>query len=475
MIKGLNPYLKMKDGSPWLGMVPEHWDVVPLRVIARLKSITRKDDRELLSVYLDRGVIKFSQAEEKRTNVTSEDLSKYQAVDPGDFVLNNQQAWRGSVGVSKFTGIVSPAYLVLSLNERIDPAYANLLFRERTMVDQYLISSRGVGTIQRNLYWPSLKTVLILLPPLEEQAAIVRFIDHIDRRIRRYIRAKQKLIKLLEEQKHAIIHHAVTSGIDRSVRLKPSGVEWLGSVPSHWELRKLRQCVTISGGMTPSMENRTYWNGSLPWVTPKDMKRVAIDDSILRVTEAAIKETSLKLISAPTILMVVRGMILARKVPFAWTTVPVTINQDMKALSPLPGVDARYLALLLDSSQPAFVPLIDEAGHGTRRLPTERWRDMTVPLPPKHEQEEIVRVIESETKSSTNTMNRAQSEILLLREYQTRLSADTVTGKIDVRAIAQHLPEERPDTESLEESDAYLFTDDEAADVVDDTLEPIEA
>ena len=113
------------------------------------------------------------------------------------------------------------------------------------------------------------------------------------------------------------------------------------------------------------------------------MKREAICDSSIRVTEAAVHETSLRLIDPPAVLMVVRGMILARRVPIAWTTGPVTINQDMKALKPLPGINAEFLARLLESARDAFVPLIDEAGHGTRRLPTERWRDLAVVMPPE--------------------------------------------------------------------------------------------
>src|SRR5262245_55031135 len=124
----------MKYCVPWFGDVPEHWEVLPLCAIARPKSVINQVDRSLLSVYLGSGVIPFSEVKEKRTNVTSEDLSKYQAVDPGDFVLNNQQAWRGSVGVSSHKGIVSPAYLVLSLNSRIQREFANLLFREKAMV-----------------------------------------------------------------------------------------------------------------------------------------------------------------------------------------------------------------------------------------------------------------------------------------------------------------------------------------------------
>jgi type I restriction enzyme S subunit len=231
-----DPGLKA-SGEMSIGKIPTHWDTEPLWAIAKAKSIKNQHDRELLSVYLNLGVVPFESVKEKRTNATSEDLSSYQAVEPGDFVLNNQQAWRGSVGVSMHKGIVSPAYLVLSLGPRINPRYANLLLRDRSMVAQYLIASKGVGSIQRNLYWPHLKRIPIILPPLPEQAAIVRFLDHADRKIRRYIRAKQKLIKLLEEQKQAIIHRAVTRGLDPNVRLKPSGLEWLGEVPEHWDLR----------------------------------------------------------------------------------------------------------------------------------------------------------------------------------------------------------------------------------------------
>ena len=124
-------YESYKDsGIDWLGEVPASWKCFPLCAKSKLKSIANHQDEELLSVYLDRGVIKFDDVEAKRTNATSTDLRKYQLVEPGDFVLNNQQAWRGSVGVSEHRGIVSPAYLILSLSEDISPRYGNYLFRE---------------------------------------------------------------------------------------------------------------------------------------------------------------------------------------------------------------------------------------------------------------------------------------------------------------------------------------------------------
>src|SRR5690606_23478007 len=202
------------------GEIPEHWEVLPLFALTKLKSITNQTDLELLSVYLDKGVIRFSEVTAKRTNVTSLDLSKYQLVNSGDFVLNNQQAWRGSVGVSNYIGIVSPAYIVLSLSEKINPDFANYLFRDNSMVSQYLINSKGVGTIQRNLYWPSLRRSSISLPPLPEQTAIAQFLDDKTTKIDEAIAIKQQQIALLKERKQILIHKAVTRGLNDKVALK---------------------------------------------------------------------------------------------------------------------------------------------------------------------------------------------------------------------------------------------------------------
>ena len=202
------------SGVEWLGDVPVQWKVLPLCAVARPKSIVDQQHRELLSIYLNRGVIRFAEVEQKRTNVTSEDLSKYQAVDPGDFVLNNQQAWRGSVGVSFLSGIVSPAYLVLSLNSKLHTPYANVLFRERVMVTQYLLCSRGVGSIQRNLYWPHLKRVTLPCPPNSEQIAIVRFLDETASKVEKSVTRARREIDLLHEFRTRLIADVVTGKLD---------------------------------------------------------------------------------------------------------------------------------------------------------------------------------------------------------------------------------------------------------------------
>ena len=231
----------------WNASFPSHWDVLPMYAVAREKSVCNCEDLPLLSVYLDVGVVPFSAKAEKRTNVTSKDLSKYQRVDYGDFVLNNQQAWRGSVGVSFYTGIVSPAYIVLSMSDLLDSKYANYLLRSHVMVDQYLINSKSVGSIQRNIYWPALKRVKIPVPPRSEQDQIVKFLDWKVSCINKLINTKNRMIKELDAIKRSVVNNAVTRGLNPKAPMKDSFVNWLGDIPAHWQSVKLRQILhTIS-------------------------------------------------------------------------------------------------------------------------------------------------------------------------------------------------------------------------------------
>ena len=213
--RGLTADAPMKySGVKWLGDIPQRWYTVPLYAIAQVKSINNCIDLPLMSVYLDAGVVPFVEREEKRTNATSKDLTNYQRVDPGDFVLNNQQAWRGSVGVSFHSGIVSPAYIVLSLNNTLDSHYANYLFRSRCMVDQYLVISRGVGSIQRNLYWSALKRVGVPIPSKKEQMEIVEYLDGLNNKFDATIKKLTEEVAVLEEYKNKIIADTVTGKID---------------------------------------------------------------------------------------------------------------------------------------------------------------------------------------------------------------------------------------------------------------------
>ena len=213
--RGLEGNARMRpSGVEWLGGVPEHWKVVPFHAVARRKSVRKCADRELLSVYLHRGVIRFSDIAKKRTNPTSKDLSNYQAVDAGDLVLNNQQAWRGSVGVSEHEGIVSPAYLVFGLAAEMHRGFANYLFRSPAMVRQFVVASRGVGSIQRNIYWPDLRVTRVPVPPPSEQKAIDVYLRRETKELDRLIRNFDREVTLMEEYRTRLAADVVTGQVD---------------------------------------------------------------------------------------------------------------------------------------------------------------------------------------------------------------------------------------------------------------------
>ena len=189
------------------------WEVRRIGWLMSIKPSISAPHEELLSVFLHKGVIRFVEENEKRTNVTSTDLSKYQLVEPGDFIMNNQQAWRGSVGVSRYRGIVSPAYFVMRLSDCLKPDFANYLLRSRRVVSIFERCSRGVGTIQRNLIWDMLKVYRIAFPPLPEQEAIVERLDRETGKIDRAIEVKRRQIELLRERRQIVIDEVVTGKV----------------------------------------------------------------------------------------------------------------------------------------------------------------------------------------------------------------------------------------------------------------------
>ncbi|HMQ77524.1 MAG TPA: restriction endonuclease subunit S [Flavobacteriales bacterium] len=451
-MSALPPYPAYKPTAiPWLQQVPEHWEFLPFSAIARIKSVTGQVQRQLLSVYLNRGVIPFTDVAEKRTNVTSEDLSRYQAVDPGDFVLNNQQAWRGSVGVSKHSGIVSPAYLVLTLSDRVNPDYANTLFRQQLMVDQYMVCSKGVGSIQRNLYWPSLRRVSVLLPPVEEQALIVRYLHALDAKVKRYIRAKRNLIARLQEQKQAIIQRAVTRGLDPNVKLKSSGVEWLGEVPEHWEVVRLRTAfLSVDSGVwgvdveREDDEDNVYCMRAADF----DMQTYSLNPAKRILRKVNVFDRKRKSLIKGDLLLEKSGggdAVPVGRVVYADGALPMVFSNFLTRLRPdQRRFDAKYLLYLLNTLHGSRVILADiKQTTGLQNLDERAYLGRTILMPKLDEQRLIVAQLDRDFEKVNQAMTIVQRDIQLMQEYHTRLIADVVTGAVDLRAAAQALAEDQ--------------------------------
>ena len=247
MKRNLHPYPAYKpSGVEWLGDVPAHWEVRRLGALLRERGETNAEGRvtDVLSVLKDRGVIPYAE-KGNIGNKKSEDITRYKIVRPNDIVVNCMNVIIGSVGLSKFTGCLSPVYYVLTRRSETDRTrYLDAYFQTRPFQRSLVRIGNGILAHRMRVPMELLKCEPFPRPPTQEQAAIVRYLDHADRRIRRHISAKQKLITLLEEQKQALIHRAVTRGLDPDVRLKPSGVEWLGDVPGHWEVKRTKMLLS---------------------------------------------------------------------------------------------------------------------------------------------------------------------------------------------------------------------------------------
>ncbi len=228
------------SGVPWLGDVPAHWEVRRSKFFYREvdeRSITGTE--ELMSVSHKTGVTP------RKQNVTmflAESNVGYKVCRPGDIVVNTMWAYMAALGVARQEGLVSPSYGVYRplRHGSLIPDYIDPLLRTEEYRTAYLARSTGITDSRLRLYPEYFLGIPLLCPPLAEQQAIVRYLDHADRRIRRYVEAKRRLIALQEEEKQAVINRAVTRGLDSNARLKPSGMEWLGDVPEHWEVRRLR-------------------------------------------------------------------------------------------------------------------------------------------------------------------------------------------------------------------------------------------
>ena len=318
------------------------------------------------------------------------------------------------------------------------------------------------------------------MPPFSEQAAIVRYLDHADRRIWRYIRAKQKLITLLEEQKQALIHQVVTGKVDIRTgqpypAYKPSGVEWLGDVPEHWEMQRLRN----TSEMRVSNVDKHTKDEEQPvrlcnYVDVYKNDRIRSGMAFMRATATTDEIERFRLRS---------GDVLITKDSEAWNDIGVPAlvedTQDdivsgyhLALLRPfLERVDGGFLFRALQSTAVAYQFHVEANGVTRYGLSHSAIKSVWLPLPPLAEQAAIVRYLDKATADTDSAIDRARRQIELLREYRTHLIADVVTGKLDVREAAARLPDEVEEPEPLDETDALTEGEEEPTDDRDDATE----
>ena len=450
MIHNLKPYPTYKDsGVSWLGKVPAHWEILPLKRIGRFSggtgfpiSAQGNTNEDILFAK----VSDMNRPGNKREIVSSANtVSREVARNLGAQVFDRNTIIFPKVGGALLTNkrrlLVRETCIDNNLMGCIvTGADAEFAFRMLAWLDLARIAKPGpVPAISEG----EVREIRVIIPPLPEQTAIVRFLDHADRRIRRYIRAKQKLIALLEEQKQAIIHQAVTGQIDVRTgqpypAYKPSGVEWLGDVPAHWERRRLKTLLR-------SVDRRSTTGKETLLSLRRDHGVVVYAEHFARPPQGRTL-VGFKLVTVGQ--LVVNRMQANNGLVFC-SGINGLVSPDYSVFEMREPLQMQYLSDLLRTSgyRTHFRREATGLGTGTAgflRLYDEKLLETTVFLPPVEEQILILKSLAESMARIELLIEREQRELQLLREYRTRLIADVVTGKLDVREAAAALPEVDP-------------------------------
>ena len=485
MIAYLKPYSEMKNsGVPWLGEVPEHWEVRRLRNTSamRVSNVDKhtKDDEHPVRLcnYVD--VYKNDRIRSgmafMRATATADEIERFRLRSGDVLITKDSEAWN-DIGVPALVedtqgDIVSGYHLALlrPFPERVDGGYLFRALQSTAVAYQFHVEANGVT--RYGLSHNAIKSLWLPLAPLSEQAAIVRFLDHADRRIRRYIRAKQKLIALLEEQKQAIIHQAVTGQIDVRTgqpypAYKPSGVEWLGDVPEHWDVRRGKRTFTPRMELARPDDVQLSATQAYGVIAQADYEG-RVGRKIVRILRHLEKRRHVEVDDFVISMRSFQGGL-----ERAW--VGGCIRSSYIVLRPSTKLVVGYFGYLFKSV--GYIEALQATADFIRDgqdLNFNNFSGVDVPFPPTDEQWRIARGLDDATTGVASAIERSRREIELLSEYRTRLIADVVTGKLDVREAAATLPEVdslEPDEDLDDTSDADTESDLNEVGVVAEAVE----
>jgi type I restriction enzyme S subunit len=433
---------------PWVGRMPAHWQQRRAKVLFSERVQKGFPTEPLLAATQTKGVVRKTDYG-TRTVTAQKDLHLLKLVEAGDFVIS-LRSFEGGIEVSHCRGIISPAYTVLVPKAGAQRSFYAHFFKSPDFINSLTLFVTGIREGQ-NIDYERMSRAYMPVPPVDEQEGIGRFLDHVNRRIDRFIRAKKKLIGLLSEEKQVIIHRAVTRGLDPSVPLKPSDVAWLGEVPAHWSLTPNRNLLRIRKVLVGSRHTEyqllsltkvgvivrdittgkgkfsDFWERSQE-VRPGDLVFCLFDvDETPRTVGLS---RHLGMISGDYTVMECSDRLTGTFLECFYKAM-----DDRKLLSPL------YTGLRKRISKPLLLAA-------------------KTPIPPPHEQVAIVRFIDNTVSKIEQSIGCLRKEISLLTEYRIRLIADIVTGKFDVREAAAKLPDE-VDAGSMDEPAGLVDLDEE--------------
>ena len=401
-------YDSYKDsGIQWLGEIPSHWEVKHLRNFLTIFSEKGHGDKQLLSVTRENGVIlRDKENKEENHNFVPDDLSGYKHVYAGDFVINKMKSWQGSYGVSDYEGIVSPAYFTCKLRG-VNPKFFSRAIRSKAYIGFFMQFSKGIRVDQWDLDPNSMKDIPFVLPSLPEQQAIASYLDEATAKIDEAIAQQQKMIDLLNERKQIIINNAVTKGLNPNAKMKPSGIDWIGNIPDHWEVRKLKQIAKLRSGDTISSDQFT--TSGFP---------VFGGNGFRGYTDRYTNEGNYVLIG--------RQGALCGNVNYAdgkfFATEHAVVVYPHSSENVIWLGECIKASNLNQYSQSAAQPGLAVSVIG----------NVSYPYPPTEERDSIAEYIRQNTERLDCSINNATKQITLLQERKQIIINDVVTGKVKI-------------------------------------------
>ncbi|ELK2319971.1 restriction endonuclease subunit S [Salmonella enterica] len=435
-------YPAYKDsGVEWIGQVPEHWKIAQIKRISALnpRKSTLSEEKDSLCSFLPMEKLRTNAVTLDETRPIHEVYGGYSYFCDGDILIAKVTPCFENGNIAVANGLVngigfgSTEINVLRVNGKGHNRFLYYRLQEeqfRTIAKSEMRGTGGLKRVPTDLF----ESFTIGLPDTDEQASIAATLDRETARIDALVEKKTRFIELLKEKRQALITHAVTKGLDRNAKMKDSGVEWIGQVPEHWEATKLKHVAAFSGGGTPSKENPDYWNGCIPWVSPKDMKHEVITDSIDHITTKGLENSATKLIDSGAVLLVARSGILRHTIPVGINNVPVSLNQDMKALSlDETRVRPRFILRWVQGLNRSLLGIWAKEGATVESLEHEYVANTRLPLPDLKEQDAILATLDLETARIDALISKAEQSITLLKERRAAFITAAVTGQIDLR------------------------------------------
>ena len=435
-------YSSYKDaGFVGLDQVPSHWDVLRFKqVFEEVNERSTTGEEELLSVSEYYGVKPRSQKIDEGEHLSrAESLEGYKLCDEGDLVMNIMLAWKRGLGVTNYRGIVSPAYAVFRLVRDDFPYYYHYLLRSNEYIGYFKTFSSGVIDSRLRLYPEVFGRLTAIVPPLNEQTQIARFLDHETAKIDALIREQERLIALLQEKRQAVISHAATKGLDPSVPMKDSGVEWLGEVPKHWRVVQVRHLLQmIEQGRSPECESRAVvgeeWGvlktGCVNGGVYRPAEHKTLPAHIPPHSEYEVEEGDLLMSRASGSKDLIGAVAYVEKTPPR-----LLLSDKVFRLKLEPGVHPKNFTLLMGSRHVRTqIELAINGAEGlANNITKESIKSFIVALPAFEEQKEIFTHLSMQSHRYVQLSEKLLTALNVLKERRSALISAAVTGKIDVR------------------------------------------